>query len=632
MRRSICNCTPSYALAGAVGEWRFTYTTANKIPKGAKLKFDLNSDGRDIDWECPQAGAKQSENAIYGLINNETVLHAKEVESADCYTPYFEFTLPNELKEGEIFTIIMGPGAKSKKGPDKAGNGAQCFVQRRRPFLFSIDPKGNGCYDDPEPFLMDIRGNVLEQINVVTPSYVIKNKRFDVTIRFEDAYGNLTANAPEDTLIELTHDHLRDNLSWKIFVPETGFITLPNLYFNEDGMYTIQLRNMKSGASFRSAPIRCLPSGKENIYWGLLHGESERVDSTENVEACLRHFRDDRSFNFYATSPFESSEETSVDIWKLINQNVAEFNEPDRFVNMLGFQWNGDDQKEGGRQIIYFKDNKSILRKKEAKNNSLKKIYKSFAPNEALSIPTFTMGKGCSFDFAQHNPEFEKVVEIYNAWGSSECTEKEGNSFPIKTENRSGIKSEPKGSIRAALNNNCRFGFVGGGLDDRGFYGDLYDSGQVQYNPGLTAVIAEDQNRDSLLKGISERRCYATTGARMIVGFTVSGTVMGQEISTADKPGLAVNRHISGHVAGTENLSSIEIIRNGKVVKSFKPDGYSLDFTYDDMDPLKKVCLASPDKRPPFTYYYIRAQQKDGHMAWSSPIWVDFEAAKAVKK
>ena len=32
---------------------------------------------------------------------------------------------------------------------------------------------------------------------------------------------------------------------WKLFIPETGFITLPNLYFNEPGVYKIQLKNLK---------------------------------------------------------------------------------------------------------------------------------------------------------------------------------------------------------------------------------------------------------------------------------------------------------------------------------------------------------------------------------------------------
>ena len=98
---------------------------------------------------------------------------------------------------------------------------------------------------------------------------------------------------------------------------------------------------------------------------------------------------------------------------------------------------------------------------------------------------------------------------------------------------------------------------------------------------------------------------------------------MGKEVSTADKPGLMINRHLSGYVAGTTQLRAVEIVRNGKVIKTFECDGYAMDFTYDDLTPIEQVVVDAKDKKPPFVFYYLRAIQDDGHMAWSSPIWVD---------
>jgi len=102
---------------------------------------------------------------------------------------------------------------------------------------------------------------------------------------------------------------------------------------------------------------------------------------------------------------------------------------------------------------------------------------------------------------------------------------------------------------------------------------------------------------------------------------------MGSETSTGTKHGLRINRHLSGYVAGTAAVSKVEIIRNGKVIKTFESEKYWLDFTYDDMTPLEKIVIDAKDKKPPFVYYYIRVTQADGHMAWSSPIWVDLVAA-----
>lgn len=620
MRRSICISEPSYTFAGESNTWKFAYTTATNLPKGTRLKFDLLTKGREIDWEVPQTNLKDKENVIWGEMPDEKVVPAQEIEIPDHFTPSFGFTLPSEIKAGDTFTIYMGSSTKTKI----SANRSQTNVQRRRPFHLYIDPKGKGDFRDPEIFTVDIRGNKLHKIRIFTPSVVSKNRRFDVTVRFEDQFGNLTHNAPENTLIELSYEHLRENFTWKLFVPETGFINLPNLYFNEPGIYRIQLRNLQNNETFFSSPIKCFIDYDKSVYWGLFHGESERVDSTENIEACLRHYRDEKGLNFFATSPFESVEETTNEIWKLISTHIAEFNEDNRFTTFLGFQWAGTTPEEGLRQIIYLKDNKPILRKKDSKSNLLKKIYKSHTPKDLFAIPCFSMGKGTETNFEDFTPEYERVVEIYNAWGSSECTTKEGNLRPILSSGKNGVKESSDGSIRKLLNRNCRVGFTAGGLDDRGSYEKLFSSDQEQYSPGITAIIALEQTRETLAQALMNRSCYATTGERIILGFTIAGAPIGSELSTKSKPGLALNRHITGFVAGTAVVSSIEIIRNGIVHHVIKPNKESFEFTYDDSEHLSKIALASPDDRPSFVYYYLRVIQEDGHIAWASPIWIDY--------
>lgn len=621
MRRSICYCEPNHALAGEPSTWKFIYTTAAHLPKGTKLRFDLLSKGRQIDWQIPSTNLKEKSNVIWAEGPGGKPIPATLVEQP---TPSFEFVLPLELKPGESLAIFMGSTDKDLK----KGNASQKTVQRRRPFTLLIDPKGKGDYKESETFYLDVRGGPLKTLKIIAPSLVARNKRFDVIVRFEDIYGNLTSNAPEGTLIDLSYEHLRENLSWKLFVPETGFIALPNLYFNEPGIYKIQLRNLKTKEQFYSPPIKCLPEGALSLYWGMLHGESEKVDSAENVEAFLRHMRDDRSLQFFATSCFESEEETSNDVWKGIIQQVAEFNEDDRFVALLGFQWQGEEKEEGLRHFIYSKDSKPILRRKDTKNNSLKKIYKTNHPKELLSIPSFSMGKQTCFNFADFQPDFEKVVEIYNAWGCSECPAKENNMRPIQG-GKNGISEAVEGSIRKALNQGCRFGFVAGGLDDRGPYSKLFEADQTQYTPGLTAILAKEHNRSSLIEALQARSCYASTGERIIVGFHIAGFGMGAEIDTKNRPGLEFNRHITGYCIGTSPITEVLLIRNGKVFKSFPvKKEEKFEFELDDQDLLGEIAIELPE-RTPFAYYYLRVMQEDGHIAWSSPIWVDLSSRTA---
>ena len=196
--------------------------------------------------------------------------------------------------------------------------------------------------------------------------------------------------------------------------------------------------------------------------------------------------------------------------------------------------------------------------------------------------------------------------------------------MPITGKGRGSVREWADGSVLNALKRNLRFGFVAGGLDDRGVYADLFDADQEQYSPGLTGVLATDQTRDGIMSALYNRSCYATSGARIILSFQMAGTEMGQEVSTDDKPGLAFCRHISGHVAGTEDLLKVELIRNGEVIKTFEPkNSYHCDFTYDDMDAVDKIALDAKDGKPPFIFYYVRVTQSDFHVAWSSPIWLD---------
>ena len=620
MRRSICTTDPHFAIAGQKRTWRFSYTPANTLYKNSKLTFEVQSDKRPIDWQLPQTDLKKKSNTIWLEIQKQKPIQAKEIKDPKTKKTFFEFILPVDVKPGESVIICMG-----SMQDDKNANKSQLYTQRKKLFNLQINVKNK---IETETFHLDIRGSKLKTLKIIAPSFVARNKRFDVVVRFEDEYGNLTNNADEDTLIELSHEHLRENLSWKLFIPETGFISLPNLYFNEEGIYKMRLKNLKTNEIFYSPPIKCFDYSNLNLYWGSFHNESEKYDATKNIENCLRYFRDDKAMQFYATSNFDNEEETPNSVWKNIAALISELNEDERFTAFLGLQWLGTLNEEGLRQFIFTKDNKNILRKKDLKTNSLKKIYKTYASKEMISIPSFTMGSESVYDFKDFNPEFEKVVEIYNAWGSSEMSSKQGNPRPISGK----VKENENGSIQKALLANCRFGFVAGGLDDRGIYSKFFDTDQTQYSPGLSAIISKDHSRDSLMEALQKRSCYATTGPRIVANFSVANEPMGSELSSARKPGLVYNRYITGYVIGTTKLKEVVIIRNNKILTKFTPDDFICNFTYDDTENLLDICIKSDKEKPPFTFYYVRAVQEDSNIVWTSPIWVDFEKAEEVKK
>jgi hypothetical protein len=105
------------------------------------------------------------------------------------------------------------------------------------------------------------------------------------------------------------------------------------------------------------------------------------------------------------------------------------------------------------------------------------------------------------------------------------------------------------------------------------------------------------------------RRCYGTTGERIILDFKVNGHPMGSE--TEQKTGNPVT--IDTFIAGTSKIEKAEIIRNAEVIACFNGKSDFEQFQYLD----KNVPIGSKN-----IYYYVRITQDDANMAWSSPVWI----------
>lgn len=621
MRRAVCLANPSFVYAGQVGTWKFSYTSPVALYAGGKCKFDLQTHAGFYDWQIPEISPDLSENAIWMELSSGEILVPELVEKLRTYEPTFEFTFPIDISAGDSFSIFLGTIDPKKQ--TSQGNRAQTFIQRRRAFHIYVNPKGKGEYKDYEVFTLDIRGEVLDHVKLLTPSLVGKNTRFDVVLRFEDIFGNLTSRVPKEAsermLLELTYENLRENLSWKLFVPETGFLILPNLYFNEIGDYRIQLNAPEIDKTFISTPIKCASTLESGLYWGVLHGESLYCNSTDQIEDTMRILQDEDGYQFYATSPFEAFDEISSEDWKAISSQISLSNEAERFSALLGFQWTDIEEKELFH-ILYAKDNKALLRAKDLKHSTVENICTHHSAKELCMIPSFSIYPEFSNSLMKANPAFTPVVEIYNAWGSSECLLKEGNTHPIQCGDQ--IFESQEGSVRHALNKGMRLGFTAGGYDDRGVYSEFCSGGYTQYTPGATAIYSQGQSRDSLWQALMQRSCYATTGAQIFLNFNIAEMPMGSELNLTSKPGLAYVRYITAEVAGTEKIKEITLICNGEPLKTERPESHLYQFVFEDTRPLNTMLLSSK-LWPSFAYYYLRVEQEDGHVAWSSPIWID---------
>ena len=109
------------------------------------------------------------------------------------------------------------------------------------------------------------------------------------------------------------------------------------------------------------------------------------------------------------------------------------------------------------------------------------------------------------------------VVEIFSEYGNSES-----DRGPYTFLNHSMSGRETFQTVKAALEQGLKFGFVVSSDSHNGFPG--------AYGGGLLAVHSENLDRGSIIKAINNRHTYALTGDRILVDFHVNGALMGSTI------------------------------------------------------------------------------------------------------
>ncbi len=208
------------------------------------------------------------------------------------------------------------------------------------------------------------------------------------------------------------------------------------------------------------------------------------------------------------------------------------------------------------------------------------------------------------------------LLEIYSSWGSREFW---GGRRPDVRPSR-----HPDRTVHAVLSQGIAVGLAAGSNSRFGVGGDARraEAGRG-YPAGLTGVYAESLTREALFAAMRERRCYATTGARILLRFEVDGHDMGQlvEIDPDDRV-IRRERHVAVRVHGTSLVDRIEIVRNNADVCTYRGESEDVSFDWTDQQPLERIALPRTMRGGALTcYYFARVTQIDGEIAWSSPIW-----------
>lgn len=371
--------------------------------------------------------------------------------------------------------------------------------------------------------------------------------------------------------------------------------------WTKPGFHFIKITDHDSGMSFLSNPVYVTEEEPKNrIYWGDPHWQTFFTDGIRCPEELYAFARDEAFLDFGAIS--DHMEAVTDRQWDYFQEVSNDYNQPGQFVSLIGQEWTN--HKDGHRNIYFRGDSGPLIRSTAPSSNTLKKLWNTIdevkkTGEQILLIPHHTSNKimGCDWSLGW-NPEYEKAVEVYSCWGSSECHEDDGNTRPITPENCGG---EVKGRhIRDALKRGYRFGFVGGGDIHDGRPGDCLDGhpGVTKgYGSGLTAVMIPELTRENVFDAIENHQSYAATCSRIFLDVVT------------EKHGKNLKMDIK--CASEKGLKNVDIITNGDSVQSIDLKDNSLCLEHQ----LEIQTLEEND------FVYIRVTTNSGDMAWSSPIF-----------
>jgi len=123
---------------------------------------------------------------------------------------------------------------------------------------------------------------------------------------------------------------------------------------------------------------------------------------------------------------------------------------------------------------------------------------------------------------------------------------------------------------------------------------------------GKACVYAPELSREAILDALRARRCYGTTAAKIFLDVRVDGHLMGEKLG--GPAGSTVSVEVRADCPA--DIDRGEVCRNNQFVYTKGGEGCRAEFTFVDREP--------PAGR---AYYYVRVLQKDGEIAWSSPVW-----------
>ncbi|HLJ59798.1 MAG TPA: CehA/McbA family metallohydrolase [bacterium] len=480
-------------------------------------------------------------------------------------------------------------------------------------FTILVDPSGLGNYD-PQPGSPVVRTTPGPAVGfeVVTPSVLQTGETMTARVKVVDALGNLVPASGEVDVVLATDG--RTPVQQTVTLDARAAAAPWPVAVSAEGVWRVEVRDRHTGRAGRSPAVLVERAPEMRLFWGDIHGHSAASDGALSPDEYYTFARDVSGLDFCALTDHDDvghnsnvpdhSKFMTQEVWQELQTVTNQYNAPGRFVTLVGFEYSQIELGiEGHRNVYYRGASGPLLHDRDPRYNTPTKLLRALASLDALVIPHHPL----HYMSWEHDPRSQRLVEVYSMWGSSEDRKTGDAAFTGKMVSPgSGI------AFQEYLARGYKLGVTAGGDNHDSRPGrrgatDRWRKGKMAQPPGLVAVYAPDLTREAVFDALWERRCYGTTGQRILVDFRVEGQRMGAEVT---RPETAHPR-IACCVLGETALASVELLRNNRVVQTWTPDAEELAVEWRDPSPVGAGCI-----------YYVRARQADGGRAWSSPIWL----------
>lgn len=522
--------------AGALQRWTLRFAAQAALPAGARIAV---AHRWPSDWGIAQSSDPAGVDYLEAETSDGTSLRWWNAR-LHAWHPFDHVVfveLPEGLEAGESVALRYGEGRSGSPGYR-----VQTFIEEASSFSLRWQARDGAPWVELARHAVEIVGAQPARLVVTAPSVVASGAPTELHLRVEDVWGN-PARLDTPLKVELTGEGLES--SGRVTLPRCAWLRVP-VVFRRPGLHRVEAHTLGTPMlRARSNPVEVSAKPPEKpLFWGDLHAQSVIGCGARSIDAYYDHARD------FSASDFASHQANcflvSRDEWQQTASSTQRHHVPRRFVTFLGVEWSGA-TPVGGDHNLYFPGDEAALHrcshefvadKSDADTDlvHIEDVYRHYRGSDTL-IAVHVGGR--TADLNWHEPGLDRLLEVHSTHATSEWF------------------------LFDALRRGYRMGVIAGSDGVDGRPGNSHPGHQSVRNVrgGLTAVLAPELTRAALWKALKDRRCYATTGERILLDFRAGAARMGDAVAS-DAAVFEVR------VEGTAALEGIDFFRGTQCLRS----------------------------------------------------------------